>query len=86
MNFASSSPSPISVFCSRVFYSVVLFSWLASEAKLLGRVRLSATPWAVACQAPPSMGFSGKNTGVGCRFLLQGNLSNPGIETGSPTL
>ena len=26
----------------------------------------------VALQAPLSMGFSSKNTGVGCRFLLQG--------------
>ena len=32
----------------------------------------SATPWTVACQAPLSMGFPGKNTGVGCHFLLQG--------------
>ena len=28
-----------------------------------------ATPWTVACQAPLSMGFSGKNTEVGCHFL-----------------
>ena len=28
------------------------------------------TPWTVAHQAPLSMGFSGKNTGVGCYFLL----------------
>ena len=26
----------------------------------------------------------GKNTGVGCHFLLQGNLPDPGIEPGSP--
>ena len=32
----------------------------------------SLTPWTVACQALLSMGFFlGKNTGVGCRFLLQ---------------
>ena len=29
------------------------------------------TPWTVAHQAPLSMGFSRKNTGVGCHFLLQ---------------
>ena len=29
------------------------------------------TPWTVACQASLSMGFSSKNTGVGCHFLLQ---------------
>ena len=29
-----------------------------SEVKLLSRVRLLATPWTAAYQAPPSMGFS----------------------------
>ena len=28
----------------------------------------------------------GKNTGVGCHFLLQGNFPNPGIEPRSPAL
>ena len=28
----------------------------------------------------------GKNTGVGCHFLLQGNLPDPGVEPGSSTL
>ena len=39
--------------------------------KSLSRVRLFVTPWTVAYQAPPSMDFPGKNTGVGCHFLLQ---------------
>ena len=30
--------------------------------------------------------FPGKNTGVHYHFLLQGNLPDPGIEAGSPTL
>ena len=34
-------------------------------------VRLCATPWRAAHQVPPSLGFSGKNTGVGCHCLLQ---------------
>ena len=34
----------------------------------------------VACLAPLSMGFSGKNTGVGCHDLLQVDLPDPGIE------
>ena len=42
-------------------------------------VRLSVTPWTVARQAPLSKGFPGKNTGVGCCFLLQGS-SHPGTE------
>ena len=35
--------------------------------------------WTVACQAPLSMGFSGKNIGAGCH-LPPGDLPNPGIE------
>ena len=35
-------------------------------------------PWTVACQAPLSMEFSGKNTGV--PFPTPGHLPNPGIE------
>ena len=41
-------------------------------AHLLSHVQLSVTPGTVACQAPLSMDFPGKNTGMGCRFLLQG--------------
>ena len=37
--------------------------------KSLSHVRLFATQWTVAYQAPPSMGFSRQ---VGCHFLLQG--------------
>ena len=39
--------------------------------KLLSRVRLLATPWTAAYQAPPSMDFPGKSTGVGCHCLLR---------------
>ena len=35
------------------------------------RVRLCATPEMAAHQAPPSLDSPGKNTGVGCHFLLQ---------------
>ena len=30
--------------------------------------------------------FPGKSTGVGCHFLLQGDLPDPGIEPGPPAL
>ena len=40
------------------------------KVKSLSRVRLFATPWTAAYQAPPSMGFPGKSTGVGCHCLL----------------
>ena len=39
-----------------------------------------------ACQAPLSMGCPGKNSGVGCHFPAPGDLSNPEIESTSPTL
>ena len=44
------------------------------------RVQLLATLWTVAHQAPLSMGFSGKNTGVGCHFLLRGIFSTQGLN------
>ena len=43
-----------------------------------------AIPWTVRLLC--SWNSPGKNTGVGCHFLLQGNLPNPGIEPGSPVL
>ena len=42
-----------------------------AAAKSLQCVRLCATPWMGAHQAPPSLDAPGKNTGVGCHFLLQ---------------
>ena len=41
------------------------------KVKLLSRVRLSASPWTAAHQAPLSMDFPGKSTGVRCHCLLQ---------------
>ena len=43
------------------------------KVKSLSRIRLLATPWTAAYQAPPSMDFPGKSTGVGCQCL--GNQS-----------
>ena len=37
----------------------------------ISRVRLCATPDTAAHQAPPSLDSPGKNTAVGCHFLLQ---------------
>ena len=42
------------------------------KVKSLSHVRLFATLWTVAHQPPPSWDSPGKNTGVGCNFLLQG--------------
>ena len=46
----------------------------------------SLTPWTVSHQAPLSMEFSSKNTGVGCHSLLQGDLPDPGVGPKSPAL
>ena len=45
-----------------------------------------ATSWTVACQAPLSMGFSRQEYWSGLSFPFPGELSNPGIEAGSPAL
>ena len=45
-----------------------------SEMKSLSRVRLFATPWTVAYQAPPSMGFSMQECWSGLPFPSPGDL------------
>ena len=48
-------------------------------------VQLLATPWTVQhARLLCPWGFPGKNTGVDCHFLLQGNLPKPGTEPLSP--
>ena len=54
--------------------------------KSLSRVRLFATPWTVAHQAPPSMEFSRQEYWSGLPFSSPGDLPDPGIEPGSPAL
>ena len=46
----------------------------------------SATPWSVAYQAPLTVGFSRQEYWNGLPFPSPGDLPNPGIEPGSPTL
>ena len=41
-------------------------------------------PWTVACQAPPSMGFSRQEYWSGWPFSSPGDLHNPMIEPGFP--
>ena len=45
-----------------------------------------ATPWTVAHQASPSMGFSRQEYWSGLPFPSPGDLPDPGIEPKSPTL
>ena len=54
--------------------------------KSFSHVRLFATPWTVADQAPQSVEFSRKEYWSGLPFPSPGDLPNPGIEPGSPAL
>ena len=56
------------------------------KMKSLSRVRLFVTPWTVAYQAPPSMGFSRQEYWSGLPFPSPGHLPDPGIEPMSPAL
>ena len=60
--------------------------WQKVKVKSLSHVRLFATPWTVAHQAPLSMGFSRQEYWSGLPFPSPGDLPSPGIEAGSPAL
>ena len=50
------------------------------------RVRLSATPWTAACQAPLSMGFSRQEYWSGLPFPPLGDLQTQGLNPSLPRL
>ena len=55
------------------------------KVKSLSCASLFATPWTAACtKLLRSWDFLGKNTGVGCRFLLQGIFTTQGSNPGLP--
>ena len=61
--------------------------WLPDESESVSHSvgSDSVTPWTVARQAPPCPWNSpGKNTGVGCYFLLQGIFLTQGLNSGLP--
>ena len=68
-----------------LFYHPALIS-MSERVKSLSGVRLFATPWTVAYQDPQSMGFSRQEYWNGLPFPSPGDLPDPGIEPGSPTL
>ena len=59
---------------------------LKVKVKSLSRVRLFGTPWTIAHQAHPSMGFSRQECWSGLPFPSPGDLPDPGIELRSPAL
>ena len=54
------------------------------KVKLLSCVPLFGTPWTVAYQASPSMGFSRQEYQNVFPFPFPGDLPDPGIEPASP--
>ena len=60
--------------------------WVSEWVKPLSCVRLFVTPWTVAHQAPPSMGFSRQEYWSGLPFPSPGDLPNSGIEPRSPSM
>ena len=59
---------------------------LKVKVKSLSRVQFFVTPWTVAHQAPPSMGFSRQEYRSGLLFTSPGALLDPGIEPESSAL
>ena len=67
-----------------VFISSLWF--ISFSVKSLSHGRLFVTPWAIAYQAPPSMGFSRQEYWSGLLFPSPGDLPDPEIKPGSPML
>ena len=63
-----------------------LWKELDYSFSILGRLSVAklcltlVTPWTVACQAHPLMGFSRKEYWTGLPFPSPGDLPDPGIE------
>ena len=67
-------------------FSKIPFGYLGMNVHSLRRVRLFATLWTVALQAPLSMGFSRQGYWSRLPCPPPGDLPNPGIELRSPAL
>ena len=68
----------------RVWIKGNLLALLLLLLSHFSRVRLCATPWMAAHQAPSDS--PGMNTGVGCHFLLQCMTSESEVAQSCPTL
>ena len=66
--------------------SRAVHAWHLLKVKSLSHVRFFATPWSVAYQASPSMGFSRQEYWIGLPFPSPGDLPDPGVEHRSPAL
>ena len=59
---------------------IVIVCYFLYLLKSVSRVRLFVTPWTVAYQAPPSMGFSRQESWSGLPFPFPGDLPDPESE------
>ena len=58
--------------------------YVKMKVKLLSHVGLLGTPGTIACQAPPSVGFSRQEYWSGLPFPSPGDLPDQGIEPSLP--
>ena len=82
-------PIPKKGNCQRMFklpHNCTHLTYQQKKLKLLTCVRLFATPWTVAYQVPPSMGFTSQEYWSGLPFSSPGDLPKQGIEPGYPAL
>ena len=63
---------------------VTLYKMVKDCACVLSHVRLFATPWTTAQQAPLSIGFPRQEYWSGLPFSTPGDLPDPGIKPVSP--
>ena len=88
--FRSYGPGDIYIYTHTYTHTPMVDSYCCMAesiwVKLLSCVWLFATPWTVAYQAPPSMGFSRQEYWNGLPFPSPGDLSDPGIKSRSPAL
>ena len=77
----------LTVIANHYTYSwAFLVAQMVKKVKSLSRVQLFGASWTVAYQAPPSIEFSRQEYWSGLPFPSPGDLPNPGIKPGSPTL
>ena len=62
------------IYCHPAYLTYMLSE---SEVKSSSHVQIFSTPWAVDCQAPPSMGFSRQEYWSSLHFPFPGDISQP---------
>ena len=72
--------------CTGISVAIIVFKQARKIKVLVSQSCQTLTPWAIACQAPMSIGFPRKEYLSGLPFLSPGDLPNPRIEPRSPAL